>query len=81
MGKGGINLFGSDDRSNMIRLFILYLLTEVIGITAMVLSHIWMSDYHGGFGWETKLVFNYHPVFMTSGMIYLYGNCKCLYLI
>ena len=39
---------------------------------------IWMGHFRKGFAWsETpELEFNWHPLLMTLGMIYLYGNGK-----
>lgn len=36
----------------------------------------WVLYYRGGFGWrdEPKLEFNYHPVLMIGGFVYLAGN-------
>ena len=45
----------------------------------MVLVGIWMQNYRNGFAWSTKdpgIEFNWHPLFMTIGLIYLYGNGK-----
>ena len=47
---------------------------QALGTILLVLSGVWMSE-SGGFGWTPKQVFNYHPLFMTIGMIYLFGNC------
>ncbi len=48
---------------------------QVIGIIMVGLSGVWMGQYAGGFGWGVSTVFNYHPLFMTIGMLFLYGNC------
>ena len=42
----------------------------------VILGGSWMGTYHKGFGWDISTVFNYHPLFMTIGMIYLYGDGK-----
>ena len=47
----------------------------------MVLVGIWMQNYRNGFAWswsteEPGVLFNWHPLFMTIGLIYLYGNGK-----
>jgi hypothetical protein len=43
---------------------------------ALGLVLFWVVYYRGGFGWrETpQLEFNYHPVLMIAGFIYLVGN-------
>ena len=38
---------------------------------------VWMSSlYRGGFAWQDKpqYEFNWHPLLMTIGLIFLYGN-------
>ena len=43
---------------------------------AVVLMGIWTGHHLGGFAWQKNpgLEFNWHPLLMTIGMIYLYGN-------
>ena len=43
---------------------------------AVVLVGIWTGHHLGGFAWQSdpKHEFNWHPLLMTLGMIYLYGN-------
>ena len=43
---------------------------------AVVLAGIWTGHHLGGFAWQSdpKHQFNWHPLLMTLGMIYLYGN-------
>ena len=45
---------------------------------AVVLAGIWTGHHLGGFAWQSdpKHQFNWHPLLMTLGMIYLYGNGK-----
>lgn len=40
----------------------------------------WVFIYLGGLSWSStpEIQFNWHPLLMTIGMIYLYGNCKAL---
>lgn len=39
---------------------------------------IWMGHFRKGFAWSDNpdLEFNWHPLLMTLGLIYLYGNGK-----
>ena len=49
---------------------------QVAGITAVILMAYWMGDLRGGFAWQDnpKYEFNWHPLLMTIGLIFLYGN-------
>jgi cytochrome b-561 len=49
-----------------------------IGILTAILVTVWADHYRGGFAWrsDVDLEFNWHPVLMTFGMIFLYANCK-----
>ena len=51
----------------------------MFGLAAVVLVGVWMQNYRNGFALSTKdpgIEFNWHPLFMTIGLIYLYGNGK-----
>jgi len=56
-------------------------ITEISGFMAVVLMGIWMGHFRKGFAWSENpdLQFNWHPLLMTLGMIYLYGNGILLY--
>lgn len=43
---------------------------------ALGLVLFWVLYFRGGFGWQEspKLEFNYHPVLMITGFVYLGGN-------
>ena len=51
---------------------------QISGFMAVVLAGIWTGHHLGGFAWQSdpKHQFNWHPLLMTLGMIYLYGNGK-----
>ncbi len=41
----------------------------------MALVAHWNYSYRGGFAWDGSFKqFNWHPVFMVTGMVVLYGN-------
>lgn len=56
-------------------------ITEISGFMAVVLMGIWMGHFRKGFAWSENpdLQFNWHPLLMTLGMIYLYGNGILIY--
>jgi hypothetical protein len=53
-------------------------LTQLLLHGALGLVLFWVIYYLGGFGWQDqpKLEFNYHPVLMIGGFVYLSGNGK-----
>ncbi|EDO43587.1 predicted protein [Nematostella vectensis] len=55
-------------------------LIQVLGIIAIVLTGIWMGKYRGGFAWDgSGQQFNYHPVCMVIGLVYLYSEAMIVY--
>ncbi|ELU10148.1 hypothetical protein CAPTEDRAFT_167574 [Capitella teleta] len=52
------------------------LASQAIGLAAVVLTAVWMGHYHGGFAWQENpaVQFNYHPLFMVIGLVFLYSN-------
>jgi cytochrome b-561 len=58
-----------------------YAIAQITGFMAVVLMGIWTGHHLGGFAWQSdpKHEFNWHPLLMTLGMIYLYGNGIMLY--
>lgn len=60
---------------------LLYLITQLIGTAIIILIASWIGLHLGGFSWDyenPKVLFNFHPIFMTIGMVFLYGNCELI---
>lgn len=68
----------ADQTENHLNTFrLLHTIVQLIGITIVILMASWISIYLGGVGLTTpSLEFNWHPLLMVIGMIFLYGNCK-----
>jgi len=58
-----------------------YGIAQISGFMAVVLMGIWTGHHLGGFSWQSdpQHEFNWHPMLMTLGMIYLYGNGILMY--
>ncbi|KRG06128.1 plasma membrane ascorbate-dependent reductase CYBRD1 isoform X3 [Drosophila mojavensis] len=65
----------------LINFKVLYVLTQLCGLTMIVLVGTWIGQHFGGLGGtdNPKQEFNWHPLFMTIGFIYLYGNSILVY--
>ncbi|GAB6031467.1 hypothetical protein CHUAL_009236 [Chamberlinius hualienensis] len=73
-----------ESESQNLRWFTPSLITaELCGITAITMIIVWLGHFHEGFSWtgSSKAQFNYHPVLMMVGMIFLYGNAIMIYRI
>nr|CAH8847905.1 unnamed protein product [Trichobilharzia regenti] len=58
----------------------LVVLSQVFGLLAVVLTGVWLGKYWGGFSWtNASTVFNYHPLFMVLGLVFLYGDAILVY--
>ena len=54
---------------------------QVVGVIACILTIHWAEHYKGGVVWgltDLGIAFNWHPVLMTVGLIFLYGNGELL---
>ncbi|XP_047356730.1 plasma membrane ascorbate-dependent reductase CYBRD1 isoform X1 [Vespa velutina] len=60
-----------------------FLLTilELTGIVFIILMIVWITQFRGGFSWTSNpsLEFNWHPLLMTIGFVFLYGNAMLIY--
>ena len=56
-------------------LFTAFAFIQVLGVIMISLCTIWGQHYLDGYTFDTtKQIFNYHPLLMTIGMIYLNAN-------
>ncbi|XP_078572100.1 transmembrane ascorbate-dependent reductase CYB561-like isoform X2 [Branchiostoma floridae x Branchiostoma japonicum] len=61
-------------------LLVLLGVIEALGVAAIAMVCYWTAHYRGGFAWDgTGQEFNWHPVFMVVGMVFLYGNAILTY--
>ena len=69
---------GSAPPQRIVNFRILYMITQMVGISIVVLTIALVFGDLGGVAWtmHPKLEFNWHPLLMVFGMIFLYGNCK-----
>ena len=79
MGKGKYDEIGSltgssDPVRDLAHLTAGIIACQVVGLVMVILVGVWMGNHLNGFSWDATLVFNYHPLFMTIGMIFLYGD-------
>lgn len=52
-----------------------WIILQIVGGLMLLTLITWIYSYLGGFGWSDPAVrFNFHPLFMSLGMIYLAGN-------
>jgi len=61
---------------------IFFLVTQVPGVIAMIMMLNWTYSYRGGFAWGAEdpgHAFNWHPLLMVIGMVFLYGNGALVY--
>lgn len=57
---------------------VVYLITQMVGASIVILTGSWVGVHLGGLSWTSNpaVQFNWHPLLMSIGMIFLYGNCK-----
>ena len=50
--------------------------TELCGLAVVILMGVWTGHFRNGFAWQEDPAqeFNWHPLLMTIGLIFLLGN-------
>ena len=75
MGRGSYDEIGNGIEPRSYSKFTIGIIgSQVVGLVMIILVGSWFGSYHNGYGWDISTVFNYHPLFMTIGMIFLYGD-------
>lgn len=77
---GAANNSAVPTRQNLATFRALYLILQIIGGVMIVLMACWILGYRNGLSWSLtpSVQFNWHPLLMTIGMVFLYGNCKLI---
>ncbi|CAH1238262.1 CYB561 [Branchiostoma lanceolatum] len=66
--------------SRMNGLLVLLGVVEALGVAAIAMVCYWTAHYRGGFAWDgSGQQFNWHPVLMVVGLVFLYGNGIIIY--
>lgn len=80
MGKGCFDEIGST-RVTLKWFSLMVLSSQIVGVLAIILLAVFFGQYRGGFSWTSDLTkeFNYHPLFMTLGMVFFYGDAILAY--
>ncbi|XP_008559804.2 transmembrane ascorbate-dependent reductase CYB561 isoform X1 [Microplitis demolitor] len=72
---------GEPAAENLVGFKFLLGVTEVVGLVLIILMIVWTKNFQGGFAWTDNptLQFNWHPLLMTIGLVFLYANGMLIY--
>lgn len=59
----------------------LYVAAHVVGLLSILLVFYWCVAFAGGFGLSGGPLFQWHPLFMSIGIIYLMGNGRIYFVL
>jgi len=81
MDKQSINSEASETQQNLRWFSFSVIFSEILGVIIIILVAVWFGRFHEGFAWTSapKKEFNYHPVLMVVGLIFLYANAIMVY--
>lgn len=68
-------------QGRLVNFRLLYLVAQLIGVVLIILTLSWILLHLNGLSYDystPSLIFNWHPLMMVIGMVFLYGNCECL---
>lgn len=68
-------------QGRLVNFRLLYLVTQLIGVVLVILMLAWIFLHLNGlnYNYDTpSIMFNWHPLCMVFGMVFLYGNCEFL---
>lgn len=58
-------------------LYVLAAIAELIGLLCILLIAVWDEQWMGGFAWDgSDKEFNWHPLLVVTGFIFINGNSK-----
>uniref|UniRef100_A0A336M0G2 CSON009248 protein n=1 Tax=Culicoides sonorensis TaxID=179676 RepID=A0A336M0G2_CULSO len=66
---------------NLVNFRLFYIISQLVGIVIVILMICWIALHLDGLAWTSnpRVQFNWHPLLMTLGMIFLYGNSILVY--